>query len=143
MPVGGGEPEQVTRHGGQAGTLSADGAWLFYTKKDGADGLWRMPMSGDLRASADREQRLLDRILRFNFAVAPTGVYFGAPMKADGTSSVNYLDLARGEIGAITEVLRLDKPADLGLALSPDGRSLLFTKLDYTGTDLMLVENFR
>jgi hypothetical protein len=39
--------------------------------------------------------------------------------------------------------LRIDAPPDLGLALSPDGKYLLFTKIDYLGADLMLVENFR
>ena len=32
---------------------------------------------------------------------------------------------------------------DLGLALSPDGRYLLYTQVDYMGQDLMLVENFK
>jgi hypothetical protein len=40
-------------------------------------------------------------------------------------------------------LLQLDKGADLGLSVSPDGRYLLFSKLDYSGGDLMLVENFR
>ena len=31
---------------------------------------------------------------------------------------------------------------DLGLALSPDGKHLLFTKIDYLGADLMLIEQF-
>ena len=52
-----------------------------------------MPLGEDLRASADKEQRLVDRIFRHNFAMAPAGVYFVAPAKPDGTSSVNYFDL--------------------------------------------------
>lgn len=139
LPAAGGEPEQVTRQGGQASMFSADGAWLYYTKKDGAGGLWRMPIEKGV-ADPGREQRVLDRILRHNFAPAAAGVFFVQPLAPDGTSSISYLDLASG---AIKEVLKLDKPADLGLALSPDGRSLLFTKIDYAGTDLMLVENFR
>ena len=35
------------------------------------------------------------------------------------------------------------KPVDLGLAVSPDGRYLLFAQNDFSGSDLMLVENFR
>ena len=73
--AGGGEPEQVTRHNGQASTVSADGAWLYYTKKDGADGLWRVPLHGDV-ADADKEQRLVDRIVRHNFAPTSAGVFF-------------------------------------------------------------------
>jgi Serine/threonine protein kinase len=32
---------------------------------------------------------------------------------------------------------------DLGLALSPDGKHLLFTTIDNLGADLMLIEQFR
>ena len=139
LPAAGGEPGQVTRHNGQASTVSADGAWLYYTKKDGADGLWRLPLHGDV-ADADKEQQLLDRIVRHNFAATSAGVFFVQPLKSDGTSSLAYLDFVSG---AIKEVVKLDKPPDLGVALAPDGKSLLFTKIDYAGTDLMLVENFR
>jgi hypothetical protein len=32
---------------------------------------------------------------------------------------------------------------DLGVAISPDHRYLLFAQVDYAGQDLMLVENFK
>ena len=48
---------------------------------------------------------------------------------------------------AHTRAVFLKDPAELlavtGLALSPDGRYLLFTQVDYMGQDLMLVENFK
>jgi hypothetical protein len=45
--------------------------------------------------------------------------------------------------GKVTPILHLAKPTDLGLEVSPDGRYLLFVQLDYSGSDLKLVENFR
>jgi hypothetical protein len=62
------------------------------------------------------------------------------PSSTDLTSSVRFRD-ARTD--ATTEILKVTKPVDLGLALSPDGHTLLFTQVDYSGQDLMLVENFR
>jgi hypothetical protein len=32
---------------------------------------------------------------------------------------------------------------DMGLAVSPDGRSILYTRVLGDGSDLMLIENFR
>lgn len=37
----------------------------------------------------------------------------------------------------------MDRPPELGLSISPDGKSLLFAQLDYSGQDLMLVEGFQ
>jgi hypothetical protein len=42
-----------------------------------------------------------------------------------------------------TDVTPIDARIDLGLTVSPDGKYLLFTKIDYIGADLMLVEKFR
>jgi len=53
---------------------------------------------------------------------------------------VRHLDLATKRV---TDLLTMDASADLGMAVSPDGKYLLFTKIDYLGADLMLVENFR
>jgi serine/threonine protein kinase/Tol biopolymer transport system component len=139
LPSSGGEPEQVTRYGGQASMMTSDGAWIYFTKKDGGEGLWRVRVIDGV-PTADKEERVLERVHRHNFVPTSDGVYFIQPLKPDGSSVVAYFDFASR---SSKEVVKLDKPADLGLALSPDGRTLLFTKLDYAGTDLMLVENFR
>jgi len=130
----GGEPEQVTREGGEAPTVSPDGEWLYFTRGDGAGGLFRMPIGGGA------ETRIADAIFRYNYAVGAAGAYWVQPRTADGTAAVRFRDAKTGQT---TEILTISKPVDLGLALSPDGRSLLFTQVDYSGQDLMLVENFR
>jgi len=38
--------------------------------------------------------------------------------------------------------VKVPKPLDLGLTVSPDGRTLLYSQVDYTGSNLMLVEDF-
>jgi hypothetical protein len=37
----------------------------------------------------------------------------------------------------------MEKPAFKGIAISPDRRWALLTQIQHTGSDLMLVENFR
>ena len=93
-----------------------------------------MPVAGGEPA------RLTGAIYRYNFAVAPSGLYFMPAPKSPAANSIQFLNLATG---ATREILTIDKPVDLGLAISPDGRYLLFTQIDYVGQDLMLVENFR
>jgi eukaryotic-like serine/threonine-protein kinase len=136
MPASGGEPTQVTSAGGSNPLLSPDGSWMYFIKENGTGGLWRLPVSGG------DETRVLSQVFRWNYALTPEGIYFmtRAASAAPANSAIHYLD---GRTGAIREVLLVEKPADLGLTISPDGQYLLFTTLDYVGTDLMLVENFR
>lgn len=133
VPPQGGDAEQVTRDGGLGPRVSPDNVWLYYSKRDGLDGLWRRPIVGG------EAQHVLPTMYRHNFTLTSTGVYFVPPLAPDGTSSVRFLDLATG---STREIAKIDKPVDLGIDVSPDGSWLLFTKLDYSGTDLMLVENF-
>ena len=45
--------------------------------------------------------------------------------------------------GAVKTIFTTTKPVYIGLAASPDGRSLLFTQVDRAESDLWMVENFR
>jgi Tol biopolymer transport system component/DNA-binding winged helix-turn-helix (wHTH) protein len=130
MPSKGGEPVQVTHNGGSVAQESADGKTLYYTKPIIAMGpasLWKMPAGGG------PEVKLVDTIYRFNYALTREGVYFTYK------GGVHFLDFATGERRSI-----IDTPSpDGGLAISPDGQSLLFSKIDAQGSDLMLVEKFR
>lgn len=111
-----------------------DGRWMYFTKGDGRDGLWRMPIAGG------EENRVIENLYRFNYAVTSNGVYFVPLPNPGGTSSVQFLDFTTG---AISRLVSIDRPIDLGLAVSPDEKELLFTQSDYAGRDLMLVENFQ
>ena len=55
------------------------------------------------------------------------------------TPYIQFLNLATGRQ---TSVVPVSRPG-VGLSVSPDSRSILFTKWDEAGSDLMLVENFR
>jgi hypothetical protein len=43
----------------------------------------------------------------------------------------------------VTQIATLEKPFFLGLSVSPDGRWLIYSQLDQSGSDIMLMENFR
>ena len=124
----------MTHEGGSEPRISRDGKWLFFTKSDGADGIWRMPIDGGTAV------KLVDHVFRYNFSVVDGGVYYIVPEDNARSGSLRFFDLATG---TNHQILHIDKPLDLGLAVSPDGRYLLFAQMDYAGQDLMIVENFK
>jgi Tol biopolymer transport system component len=133
MPSGGGEPVEVTHNGGIAALEAPDGKTLYYTKKDGEDGIWKMPVAGG------PEVQVVKAIWRYNFAVTDKGIYFTPPRSGNGSSSVQFLDF---KTQSTTEIAKIEKTVDLGLAVSPDEREVLFAQIDVSGTNLMLIENF-
>ena len=84
--------------------------------------------------------KVADRVFRYNYVVAEHGIYYIRPRENAAGGVLRYVDLASG---ASRDVYTIDKPLDLGLALSPDGRYLVYAQVDYAGQDLMIVENFR
>ncbi len=146
VPTGGGKATRITRQGGFGPIESRDAKFLYYAKRYNsshvgtdldagrAGGLWRVPSAG-----GDEIEILPD--LRFwdGFDVAPDGIYY-IPTGGPGNYTIRFLDLATGKT---RQVATLPKPPAGGLSLSPDGRHLLYSQIDQTGADLMLVENFR
>jgi serine/threonine protein kinase len=133
MPAQGGGAIQVTHGGGIAPTESPDGKTLYFTKDVGMDGLWKMPMEGG------PETKVVPSLYRYSYAVTEKGIYFILDATRDRSASVQFLNFATG---MATQIVKVEKPPDLGLTVSPDGRTLLFAQVDRSGRNLMLVENF-
>jgi hypothetical protein len=134
MPSGGGDPVQVTTQGGFAAFESPDGNFLFYAKSRDSTSLWKVPKQGG------EESQVLESLSYWsNFAVVPQGIFF-IPSDSTGGRSVQFLSFATGNV---VRVATIQKPVYVGLAVSPDGRSILYSQIDQAGSDLMLVENFR
>ncbi len=118
---------------GVAATESADGKTLYFTRETGANraSVWRMPIGGG------EAVQIIPAIYRYNYALAEKGIYYGTPGQP---SVIEFLDFANGKT---TSLHTLTRPADLGFAVSPDGRYLLFAQADRAGGDLVMVDNFR
>ena len=138
MPAGGGEPAQVTKEGGFIALESPDGRFIYYTKEFAqTTSLWKLPVEGG------EESKVLDSVHHRNFAIVPEGVYFvavPAPAEPDRAYSIRFLDFA----GRAELVYRLPSNIvrSLGLSVSPDGQSILYTQVDDISSDLMLIEGF-
>ena len=136
VPFKGGPPVRVTRNGGLYAIESDDGRFLYYSKFT-QPGIWRMPLAGG------EEVRILDEPGSrqwFSWALSPNGIYFLGGYPPDGT--IKLFDFATGKI---ISIFVLEKPVPFfgGLALSPDGKSLLFGQLESSDSYITLVKNFR
>jgi serine/threonine protein kinase/Tol biopolymer transport system component len=152
MPVSGGDAASVTHDGGVVAFESRDG-YLYYTvAHSGTSSLWRVPTAGGQRVRvldgvASRAFQVLDRgiyyIERFNDTtpIAGMGVMAGVGLlRSNERARLHFFDFATA---TSKTVAHLEGPVALGLAASPDGRTVLFTRVDSVSSDLMMVENFR
>ena len=140
--VGSGAKEQVTRGGGgYGGRESADGKTLLYQPGLRTSPLMAQPLGGGPPTT------LIACVLGSAVAVSDTGIYYipcpdvSAP---SGTTPLRMLDPRTGkdrEVGTLEQY-------HLGLitaefAVSPDGKTILYTRTVSSGADLMMIENFR
>jgi Tol biopolymer transport system component len=134
VPSSGGDSVQVTRDGGNAAKESADGQFLYYTRADDRMfSLWRMSAAGG------QPMKVLDGIAReTDFAVVEKGIYYVS--NAAGENRLEFFSFAAGKSTLVAGNLGKTVP---GLTASPDGRTVLYTRLDSSVDDLMLVDNFR
>ena len=133
LPATGGVEERVAAV--DSGTLSfsgdsADGRTLFF-KGGGRSPLFAHSLAGG------PDKNLVD-CTSGGFAVAQGSVYYAAC--GDGADvALHRLDLATGQ----DRVLGTLEKYRGSLTVSPDGKTILYTKTTRSGSDLMLVEGFR
>jgi Tol biopolymer transport system component/DNA-binding winged helix-turn-helix (wHTH) protein len=131
VPFQSGTPVQVTKNGGIYAIESEDGRYLYYAKPC-RSGIWKMPLNGG------EEELVLDQAVGWpNWALSTRGVYF-LDRRKNENGRIEFFDFATHKRTLIGDV---DKPTP-GLALSPDGRSLLYSRNEFEDYEIMLVKNF-
>ena len=138
VPAAGGAEERVTHDGGMLAHESIDGRTLYFLRqaegglfRPGGAQLLSLPIGGGT------ERQIV--ACASGFDVGPGGVYY-AECSSEGKPEASLVlwnpatgrDRPLGKLGAAS-----------GLAVSPDGRTILYTKLVGSGADLMMIENFR
>jgi eukaryotic-like serine/threonine-protein kinase len=135
IPVSGGAAVQVSAGLGMMAIESPDGAYLYYTESTISNSpapLLRIPIAGGPAV------KITDGVNSTSFDVVDGGIYYLE--RVAGDTRLQYFDLALRK--AITVAGNLGN-VDFGLGASADGRTILFTRVDSSVNDLMLVENFR
>jgi hypothetical protein len=109
---------------------------LVYTVSDDESPLFVQPLAGGAR------RKVAECVITRSLAAGPDGVYYMRCPAQAPTARLYRLNVETG-----TEAL-LGTPVIgggfvPGMAVSPDGKRILFTKHIAEGSDLMLVESFR
>jgi hypothetical protein len=85
------------------------------------------------------ERTVLDCVLSGGYAVGPSGIYHLACGADPRAVPLSVLDPATGRDRLLGTVERYA----MGLTVSADGQTILYTKQVGEGSDLVLIENFR
>jgi serine/threonine protein kinase len=137
MPSSGGEALQITRNSGFFPKESADGKFLYYMKGwSGPVSVWRASVDGD------QEVKILDSVHGEGlWAVGKDGIYYFRTPDKVGHSDICFYEFATGRTRRVLTII--ERHLNNYIAVSPDGRTILYTQPDESGSVLMLVENFR
>jgi Tol biopolymer transport system component/predicted Ser/Thr protein kinase len=134
----GGKPVQITpnANGADLPHESPDGRFVYYSKGyPNPQSVWRVPADGG------EGSKILDAVSPEGlWTVGNQGIYFFSVPDKQGYSDICLYEFATGKT---RKLLRIERPVSYFIEASPDGRTILFPQMDESGSDLMLVENFR
>ena len=136
VSANGGTPERVTREGADAwGIEAVDGKSVLYQPRFSEAPLLMMPLGGG------PPRQLAHCVKASAFASGPQSIFY-VECGSNAAPAVHLTDLRTGRDRLLG---RLEKYtlAPMGLAVSPDGTTILYNKVVNEGADLMLIENFR
>jgi Tol biopolymer transport system component len=133
----GGSPVRVTTDGGVYAMESADQRFVYYAKFE-QPGIWKMSLAGGGETRVFNQPDATEWCL---WTLAPSGIYFVNRHVAPN-GRIEYFDFATRQS---TVILTLGKPNPFfgGLAMSSDGKSLLFAQNELNESYVVLVKNFR
>jgi hypothetical protein len=145
MPISGGDAVRLTTNIGYVPVESSDGKYLYFVETiDKPSPLWRIPVSGG------EPVKVLEGVVLGNYDVIERGIYYiatpiagGSSHYADGSSGETRLEFYDFATRRSNIVVRALGRVDVGLTATPDGRTILYSRVDASVDDLMLVENFR
>ena len=129
-----------TRGGGAEASESPDGRIVYYTQvPEMGPGLWSVPVDGG------EEERVLASVRFGYWTVTHNGIYFiDFEVPSEVPRPVRFFNFRSRQViqvGTVEKTVTWTNTP--GFAVSPDRRWLLYSSLESTDADLMLVDNFR
>lgn len=138
IPAAGGEAEQVTHDGGFLAQFppSASDSLLYVARLD-ANGPWQLPRAGGTAARLSDTWELWTNDWGY-WRTHTDGIYFTSLYRGDqALLRYTFATEAIDTLAVVPSFTDWNLP---GLAISPDGQWLLFTQLDQSAGDLMMIE---
>jgi Tol biopolymer transport system component/DNA-binding winged helix-turn-helix (wHTH) protein len=135
----GGHAVQLTKTASSMPIESPDGQYVYFVRfTEGKFRLWRMRPDG----SGESMVKAMPPLNSDGYEWWPfeSGIYFYA--HKGGNAEIDFLDLPSSRVRRISTLDKPPAPWLGGLSVSPDGKWFLYSRIDETASDLMLVENF-
>ena len=138
VAANGANPEPlVTRPGAGTPVESPDGKYVYFRFRRS---IWRVPASG----GEPEETIVPDHDLFWGVPVVTRkGVYYPEWERSTRSSVVSFYDFAAKKSTVAFRMKGPDNGFGESFSVSPDGKYVLFPKVDQSETNLMLVENFK
>jgi WD40-like Beta Propeller Repeat len=138
VPAAGGPSQPVTRGGsGDFACESPDGQSLLYQPTHTDSPLLALPLTGGVA------RRLVDCVKPGAFGAGPEAVYYVA-CDPGPDPELHVINPATGRDKPLGRLEKYEQQfGPLGLAVSPDGVSVLYPRRIRDSFDLMVIENFR
>ncbi len=136
--VTGGNPQAIAQQGGGQPVESADGKYIYYRSRRG---IWRIPAAG----GEEEEAFVPDHDMWGPTTMQPAkkGVYYTEFERSARSMVVSFYDFATKKSAIVFRMKNADWGNGAAFSVSPDGKSILYARVDQSQTNLMLVENFR
>ncbi len=137
IPAGGGPATQLTERGGLEPFESVDGHYVYYAKVGSGPGIWRVPAGGG------EEIRVVDSGLQGSWALTERGIVLME--KRSKPASIDFYDFDSRSLTRVAQLpagLRLDAN-NPSLAVTHDGRWMLYVTNDRWGSDIEMIDNVR
>jgi Tol biopolymer transport system component/DNA-binding winged helix-turn-helix (wHTH) protein len=138
IPVDGGTAIKLTNSEAGNAHESADSRNLYHSARFNS-GLWKLPIEG---GAGIRLLEFPERAYWGYWALVEKGIYY---VRSDGKDQfmIEFFDFATRKVKPVAPLEKMPTPWEKGLAVSGDGRWLLYSQLDQNNSDIMVVGNFR
>jgi Tol biopolymer transport system component len=128
----GGSPVQLTKNGGVKPAESGDG-FVYFARTFYGDEIWKVPANGGDETLVMKGTGLEDS---WNWSLSPLGIYF---MNGHGKRTLFFYEFATQKTFPIFTMAKIA----FHPAVTPDGKSIVFSQVDQGDQSIMLVNHFR